>query len=116
MRRRIEVLLGIKKIVRRKVCKSLPIHIVNIKTSSVFIFLIIANKHLFQASCYLLDSFFSSLPLPPATRSHMTRNIIAADLHKTKKIETTDYTDFLKNFLPVNPVNSVAKKINYKEV
>ena len=85
MRRRIEVLLGMKKAVRRKVCKSLPIHIVKNKTSSVFIFLIMANKHLFQTSCYLLDSFFSSLPLPPATRSHMARNIIATDLHKTNK-------------------------------
>ena len=51
-----------------------------------------------KTSCFVIDLFFSSLPLLTA------RCITAADLQKTKKIETTDYTDytdFFKFFLPV---------------
>jgi hypothetical protein len=104
MRRRIEVLLGMKKIVRRKVWKSPLIHIVKIKKSSFLIFLIIAVKHLFLTSFEFLDSFFSSLPLP------MARVIIATDFHKTKKMETTEDTEFLKFFISVT---SVILSVNF---
>jgi hypothetical protein len=67
MRRSKEVVLGMKKIVRRNDRESLPINIVNTQISSIFDLFYLSKKFLFLTS-FFLYSFFSSLPLPPAAR------------------------------------------------
>jgi hypothetical protein len=56
---------------------------------------------------FLLDSLFSSLPLPPAARGALFEKTAPLDPLQKLLIKTTDYTDYFNFFLSVI---SVAKK------